>query len=126
MKIQCLIADDEPLARDLIASYIQRVDGLEVAGVCSNALDVFSFLQRKAVDLVFLDIQMPKMSGLELVRSLHRQPKIVFTTAYREFAAEGYELDVLDYLVKPVSFERFLRGSGEISPANICSPRRGL
>lgn len=113
MKIRCLIADDEPLARDLITSYVHQVDGLEVAGICSNALDVFSFLQRNAVDLVFLDIQMPKMSGLELVRSLHLHPKIVFTTAFREFAAEGYELDVLDYLVKPVSFERFLKALGK-------------
>jgi DNA-binding LytR/AlgR family response regulator len=109
MKIQCLLAEDEPLARELIISYIERIDDLELKGVFNNALDAFNFLQKNKVDLAFLDIQMPKMSGLELIKSLQVKPKIIITTAYREFAVEGFELDVLDYLVKPIVFERFLK-----------------
>lgn len=109
MKIKCLIADDEPPARELLVSYITRLDQLEIVGQCANALETFEFLQKKEIDLLFLDIQMPKMSGLELIKSLHNRPGIVLTTAFREYAVEGFELDVLDYLVKPVSFERFLK-----------------
>jgi DNA-binding LytR/AlgR family response regulator len=109
MKIQCLIADDEQPARDLLASYIGRMDDLELKGICSNAIDTFSFLQKESIDLLFLDIQMPKMTGLELIRSLRERPRIILTTAYREFAVDGFELDVLDYLVKPISFDRFLK-----------------
>ena len=109
MKTQCLIVDDEPLGRELLASYIEKVHELEVADQCANALEAFAFLQKKHADLIFLDIQMPKMSGLELIKSLHHKPKIIITTAFREYAVDGFELDVLDYLVKPVSFDRFLK-----------------
>ena len=109
MKIQCLIADDEQPARDLLASYIGRMDDLELKGSCTNAIDTFSLLQRESIDLLFLDIQMPRMTGLELIRSLRERPRIILTTAYREFAVDGFELDVLDYLVKPISFDRFLK-----------------
>lgn len=109
MKIQCLIVDDEPPARELLASYIEKMDDLEIRGQCSNALEAFAFLQKNPVNILFLDIQMPKMNGLELIKSLQERPRIILTTAYREFAVEGFELDVLDYLVKPISFERFLK-----------------
>lgn len=109
LKTQCLIVDDEPLGRDLIISYIEKIGDMEVMGQCSNALDAFAFLQKKSADLVFLDIQMPKMTGLELIRCLHNKPRIIIITAFREFAADGFDLDVLDYLVKPVSFDRFLK-----------------
>lgn len=109
MKIKCLLVDDEPPAIDLIASYIDRMDDLEIAGKCNNAIDAFAILQKSKVDLLFLDIQMPKMTGLDLIRSLQDRPRIVLTTAYREFAADGFDLDVLDYLVKPISFDRFLK-----------------
>lgn len=109
MKIKCLLVDDEPPARQLLESYITRLENLELCGECGNALEAFQFLQKKEVDLLFLDIQMPRMNGLELIKSLHNRPQIVLTTAYREYAVEGFELDVLDYLVKPVSFERFLK-----------------
>jgi Response regulator of the LytR/AlgR family len=109
VKIQCLIVDDEPPARELLASYIDKMDDLEIRGQCSNALEAFAFLQKNPVNILFLDIQMPKMNGLELIKSLQERPRIILTTAYREFAVEGFELDVLDYLVKPISFERFLK-----------------
>lgn len=109
MKIKCLLVDDEPPAVDLITTYIERVDDLEIVGRCNNAIEAFGFLQKTKVDLLLLDIQMPKMTGLDLIRSLHDRPKIIVITAYREFAADGFDLDVLDYIVKPVSFERFLK-----------------
>jgi DNA-binding LytR/AlgR family response regulator len=109
MKIKCLLADDEPPARELLASYINRLDDLELCGQCADSLETFRFLQKNEVNLLFLDIQMPGMNGLELIKSLHNPPHIVLITAYREYAVEGFELDVLDYLVKPVSFERFLK-----------------
>lgn len=109
MSIKCLVVDDEPPARDLLLSYIARLSGLEVIGQCGHGLEAFEFLQKNQVDIIFLDIQMPKMNGLELIKTLHQRPRIVLTTAYREYAAEGFDLDVLDYLVKPVSFERFLK-----------------
>lgn len=107
--IRCLIVDDEPPARELLSSYIARLDDLELIDQCGNALEAFSSLQKHNIDLMFLDIQMPRMTGLELIKSLHQRPKIVLTTAYKEFASEGFDLDVLDYLVKPITFERFMR-----------------
>lgn len=109
MKIKCLIVDDEPPARDLLVAYVSRLDDLELGGQCSSATDAFSFLQKNEVDLVFLDISMPRMTGLELIKSLSRRPQIVLTTAYREYAVEAFDLEVLDYLVKPIPFERFLK-----------------
>lgn len=107
--VKCLIVDDEPPARELLASYISRLDDMEIVQQCGNALEAFSCLQKNAIDLMFLDIQMPRMTGLELIKSLHDPPKIVLTTAFKEYASEGFDLDVLDYLVKPISFERFMR-----------------
>jgi DNA-binding LytR/AlgR family response regulator len=109
VKIQCLIVDDEPPARELLVSYIEKMDDLEIRGQCSNALEAFAFIQKNPVNIMFLDIQMPRMNGLELIKSLQERPRIILTTAYREYAVEGFELDVLDYLVKPISFERFLK-----------------
>ena len=107
--LRCLIVDDEPPARELIASYISRLDDLVLVDQCENALRAFNVLQKNHIDLMFLDIQMPKMTGLELIKSLQNPPKVVLTTAYKEYASEGFDLDVLDYLVKPISFERFMR-----------------
>ena len=119
MKIQCLIVDDEPPARELLVSYIEKMDDLEIRGQCSNALEAFAFLQRNPVNILFLDIQMPRMNGLELTKSLQQRPRIILTTAFREFAVEGFELDVLDYLVKPISFERFLKSISKYHQYNI-------
>jgi DNA-binding LytR/AlgR family response regulator len=107
--VRCLIVDDEPPARELIASYIARLEDLELVEQCGNAIEAFSFLQNHDIDLMFLDIQMPRMSGMELIRTLHNPPQIILTTAYKEYASEGFDLDVLDYLVKPIPFERFMR-----------------
>lgn len=119
MKIKCLLVDDEPPANDLIASYIERMDDLEIVGQCNNAIDAFGILQKSKVDILFLDIQMPKMTGLDLIKALQERPRIVITTAYREFAADGFDLDVLDYLVKPVSFDRFLKAIAKYNQQNL-------
>ena len=109
MKSKCLVIDDEPHARGLIKSYIEKVDALELLEEFDNAMSAFHFLQEQQVDLVFLDIQMPGITGLDLIRSLHQRPAFILTTAFREFGFEGFELDVIDYLLKPISFGRFLK-----------------
>ena len=106
--IKCLVTDDEPLAMDVLANYIDTLDYLKLEGRCNNAIETLNFLQRNTVDLLFLDIQMPRLTGVELLRTLKHPPKVIFTTAYRDYALEGYELNVLDYLLKPISFDRFL------------------
>jgi DNA-binding LytR/AlgR family response regulator len=107
MKIRCLIADDEPLAIKLISDYISRIAHLELLGSCKRATDIPGYLGQ--VDLLFLDIRMPGLTGLELLRSLPVKPLVILITAYSEHALEGFELDVSDYLVKPVTFERFIQ-----------------
>ncbi len=106
---KCLIIDDELPARELIQAYLEVLPDFEVTNSIDNAIEGFVYLQNHQVDLLFLDIQMPRMTGLELLKSLQIRPKVVLTTAFREFAAEGFDLDVLDYLVKPISQERFLK-----------------
>lgn len=114
--LQCLIVDDEPLARDVLRRYVAKLPYLQLAGECSNAIDAFSFLQQQTVDLIFLDIRMPELLGTEFVQSLRNPPKIIFTTAYKEYAADGFELDAVDYLLKPIRFERFLRAMNKTFP----------
>ena len=109
MKTKCLIVDDEPLAVEVIVSHIGKIDSLEVAGTCQNAFEAFNFLKSNKVDLMFLDIHMPEIKGTQLVKNLSSLPKIIFTTAYREYALEGFDLNALDYLLKPISFERFMQ-----------------
>ncbi|GAB4034242.1 LytR/AlgR family response regulator transcription factor [Spirosoma gilvum] len=105
----CLIVDDEAPARALISQHLSTLNGFSVLASLDNAVDAFTFLQTNPVDLAFLDIQMPTLSGLELIRSLKTRPKVILTTAYREYAATAFDLDVLDYLVKPITQERFMR-----------------
>ena len=109
MVTNCLIVDDEPLARKLIASHLAKVEGLQLSGACNNAFEAASALQQKNIDLLFLDIQMPEFNGLQLIKTLKNPPAIILTTAHREFAADAFDLDVIDYLLKPVSFDRFLK-----------------
>jgi DNA-binding LytR/AlgR family response regulator len=114
MKIKCIVTDDEPFARKGLLGYIEKVDFLELTGVCESAIELNSMLKQQPVDVLFLDIEMPYMSGIELLKNLSQPPKVVFTTAYEKYAMEGYELEVLDYLLKPISFDRFLRSANKI------------
>ena len=117
-KINCLIVDDEPPALLLMEKYIHAVPVLHFAGKCSNAVDAMSILQQHPIDLIFLDIQMPHILGTDFIRTLVDPPKVVFTTAFRKFAIEGFELDAVDYLLKPISFERFLKAVNKVMKLN--------
>jgi len=108
MNATCLIVDDEPLAIQLLQKHIHESGLLELSGSCAHAMEASAFLRTNKVDLIFLDIQMPKLTGIELLRMLKPTPAVIFTTAYRDYAMEGYELDIVDYLLKPISFERFM------------------
>lgn len=112
--ITCLIIDDEPIARDILRTYIGDTPRLTLSGECESAMDALSFLKEQNVDLIFLDINMPKLSGISFLKSLSAPPKVILTTAYSEYALEGYELDVVDYLLKPFSFERFLKAVNKV------------
>ena len=107
--IRCFIADDEPLARSILKQYISDLPKLELRGECNNAIQALEFLQENTVDLLFLDINMPQLKGTDLLKILKDPPKVIFTTAHPEYALEGYELDVVDYLLKPIQFERFVK-----------------
>ncbi|SEK49755.1 two component transcriptional regulator, LytTR family [Aquimarina amphilecti] len=107
--LQCLIADDEPIARQIIENYIHEIPYLEVVSTCKNAFEVMEFLQGNSIDLLFLDINMPKLSGISLLKTMRQKPQVIITTAYPEYAVEGFELSVTDYLLKPFSLERFLQ-----------------
>jgi DNA-binding LytR/AlgR family response regulator len=109
MKLNCLIIDDEPVARSGMEEYVNEVDFLNLIGKCENPLKAASYLKDHQIDLLLLDIHMPKLSGIEFLKTLKEPPMVIFTTAYSEYALEGYSLDIIDYLMKPVSFDRFLR-----------------
>jgi len=109
MKTKCLIVDDEPLALDVLESYIEKFEELEIVARCENAVDAMNILRTRDVELMFLDIQMPGLTGIELLKSIKHPPKVVITTAYRDYALESFELDVIDYLLKPIPFERFAK-----------------
>jgi len=115
MKIPCIIVDDEPLSQDVLLTYIADTPQLEIKAVMDNAIHAMNYLNQNQIDLVFLDINMPKLSGINLVKSLVNPPLIIFTTAYPQFAVEGFELDAIDYLLKPFSFERFLKSVNKVS-----------
>lgn len=108
-QISCLIVDDEPLSQDVIRDFVNEIPWLKLKGVCFNALEAMEMLHEEKIDLIFLDINMPKLTGIKFAKSLEKAPMIIFTTAYPEYAVEGFEVDAVDYLVKPVAFERFLK-----------------
>lgn len=114
-RIQCLVVDDEPLAREVLIRFIHREPSLQLLAECGNAVEALGLIRQHPPDLLFLDIQMPELLGTELVRILQNPPKVIITTAYPEFALEGYELDVVDYLLKPIQFERFLKAVNKAS-----------
>jgi DNA-binding LytR/AlgR family response regulator len=107
--IRCIITDDEPLARKGLQGYVERTKFLQLVAVCENALALTETLKGQSTDLLFLDIEMPHLNGIDFLKSLPFSPKVIFTTAYEKFAIQGYELDVLDYLLKPIAYERFLK-----------------
>jgi DNA-binding LytR/AlgR family response regulator len=129
MKLQCLLIDDEPPALKVLSRYITDIGGMEIAGQCGNAIEALGILRRQRVDVIFLDIKMPRIIGTEFLKNLSHSPKVIFVTAYREYAVDGFELDAVDYLVKPVSFERFLKAitklnrlMGSEAPAASAAP----
>lgn len=113
--MRCLIIDDEPVARDILRKYINDTPSLVLSGECESALAALEFLKESSVDLLFLDVNMPRLSGISFLKSISDPPKVILTTAYSEYALEGFELDVVDYLLKPFSFERFLKAVNKVS-----------
>ena len=109
MDYKCLIIDDEQLARELLTTYVKKIPNLSLVKTCKNAVDAIEIINSQPIDLIFLDIQMPDLTGIDLVKSLRQRPVTIFTTAYQEYALEGYELDVADYLLKPFPFNRFMQ-----------------
>lgn len=107
--ISCLIVDDEAVARDIIAMHISKIDRLNIVAQCNNAIEAFNVISQRDIDLVFLDINMPDISGIAFAKSLNKAVKVIFTTAYRDYAVEGFDLQAVDYIMKPISFERLLQ-----------------
>ena len=115
MSVKCLIIEDEPLAQEKLEDFIKQVDFLELTMITNNGLDAISFLKSNTVDLIFLDIRMKKFSGLQFLQSLQTYPKIIITTAYNQYALDSYDYDVCDYLLKPFSFERFVKAVNKVT-----------
>lgn len=109
MKVKCLIIDDEPLSQEIIENYVHAIPQLELAGKCGDAFEAMQMLQNNDIQLVFLDINMPRLSGINLIKSLSHPPLVIFITAYPEFAVEGFEVEAVDYILKPFSLERFIK-----------------
>ena len=107
--IQCIIVDDEPVAREILENHLSKIDKIKVVGSCKSAIEAFNTINKEKVDLIFLDINMPEISGLSFAKSINKNIKVVFTTAYREYAVDGFDLQAVDYLLKPISFERLLQ-----------------
>ena len=122
-KIICLAVDDEPPALEVLKKFITSVHSLELAATCSDAIEAINLLQEKHVDLIFLDIKMPELLGTDFMRALKNPPKVIFTTAYRKYAIEGFELDAVDYLLKPISFERFLKAVSKVMHTSLSEPK---
>ncbi len=106
--ISCIIVDDEPTAREILIAHLSKINHIEIVASCNNALEAFNCINNKKVDLIFLDINMPEISGISFAKSINNSIKIIFTTAYREYAIDGFDLHAVDYLLKPISFERLL------------------
>ncbi len=117
-RIRCIIVDDEPVAREIMENHLSRIDPIEVVATCKNAIEAFNIINVKAVDLLFLDINMPEISGLSLAKSIKKDIKVIFTTAYREYALDGFDLQAVDYLLKPISFERLMQAIGKFLNEN--------
>lgn len=125
-KVKCLVADDEVLSAEVLENYLSRLENYQLIAICRNGIDVFTALKTGVIDLLFLDIEMPQLTGIELVKSLKTMPPVIFTTAFRDYAVEGYELNAIDYLLKPIAFDRFLRAIDKFETMYLpSSPRNG-
>src|ERR1700744_6693305 len=122
MTLHFIIVDDEPIARDLLATYISQVPYLQLDAVCSDAFEAMEVLNKKNIDLIILDINMPRLTGFEMLRSLKKYPAVIITSAYPEYAVEGFELSVTDYLLKPFSFPRFVQATEKVAAAAGSAP----
>ncbi|HTL07175.1 MAG TPA: LytTR family DNA-binding domain-containing protein [Chitinophagaceae bacterium] len=122
-KYNCLIVEDEPLAAEILEDYIRQIAFLELKGICHNAISAMELLQQTRIDCIFLDIHLPKIKGIDFIRTLKHPPQIIITTAYQEYALQGYELNVIDYLLKPIEFNRFLMAVNKIKPTVADAPR---
>ncbi len=119
MKISCIIIDDEPSSQNVLKSFINKIDYLDLKHTCNDALEALTYLKTNTVDLLFLDINMPQLSGISFYKSLKNPPKVIFTTAYTEYALDGFDVNATDYLLKPFSFDRFLKAVTKIKDLNI-------
>ncbi|SFS58982.1 LytR/AlgR family response regulator transcription factor [Lutibacter maritimus] len=118
--VNCIIVDDEPVAREILESHLQKVDAVNVIATCKNAIEAFNQINSNQIDLIFLDINMPEISGLSFAKSINKNIKVIFTTAYREYAIDGFNLQAVDYLLKPISFERLLQAVNKyIGESNV-------
>ena len=118
-KITCVIVDDEPVAREILTSFVAKVPNLKLIKSCQNAMEAFEIMNTQTIDLFFLDINMPEVSGLALAKSIPKKTKIIFTTAYREYAVDGFDLHAVDYLLKPIAFDRFLQAINKFFELSI-------
>lgn len=117
--INCIVVDDEPVAREILEQHLSKIEGVNLLALCKNALEAFNMINAKTIDLIFLDINMPEISGLSFAKSINRNIKIIFTTAYREYAIDGFDLQAVDYLLKPISFERLLQAVKKFLNENV-------
>lgn len=117
--IRCIIVDDEPVAREILENHLLKIERIKIVGLCKSAVEAFNAINKEKVDLIFLDINMPEISGLSFARSINKETKIIFTTAYREYAIDGFDLQAVDYLLKPISFERLLQSVNKYLNENI-------
>lgn len=127
--IEVLIVDDEPIARDILETFVSKIPGLHIAGMCKNAIEAFAAINKGDVDILLTDIDMPEISGIDFLNSLRNPPLVIFTTAHSEYALESYNLDAVDYLVKPISFDRFLKAMNKainivnVKPVNVSAAK---
>ena len=117
--IPCIIVDDEPIAREILENHLQKIDAITIVASCKNAMEAFNSISSNKIDLIFLDINMPEISGLSFAKSINKNIKIIFTTAYREYAVDGFDLKAVDYLLKPISFERLLQAVNKYLNENL-------
>jgi DNA-binding LytR/AlgR family response regulator len=127
MKLHCLVVDDEPIAQQILEKYIVQIEALQLVGKANNAFEALNILHREKIDVLFLDIKMPSLSGLDMLKTLQNPPKIILTTAFSEFGVESYEYGITDYLLKPIAFERFLKAVNKIlMPKNLEFPVQAI